>query len=390
LSEDEKMSCGGTRATVVALALAAGVLLGGVATLARAPDASAQEDAVARALFDSGKQALGKRRYEEAVRFFQKTLEESGDLIEAAYWEAQSYEKLKRSSAALAAYRRFTAIYREKTALGDVSKGETALVAKAEKRIEKLAAGERALLTLQKAFVAKLLTFAVANEADDPAVAREALEHVLAIDPEHPDARRRWSDLGGGDDENGEAAPTPKAPPGPFVRLKKGPWHDLIARKSLGTKVAVYDGETMLIDTKGGKILRPTERIKTGERYVVDIDFRVVKEHVRTWLVGIVVGWEGAEFYSAFTQRGQVVLNRGDAEQGPLEDIDSHPMKALEPARWHRLSVRVEGRAMVVWFDGDVVCRTEVEDPEALQGEIGIFQQRCKVEYRLVKSAELE
>ena len=146
----------------------------------------------------------------------------------------------------------------------------------------------------------------------------------------------------------------------------------------------------MFVDSKGGKILSPTERIKTGERYVVDLDFRVLAEHERSWLVGIVVGWEGEEFYSAFVQRGQVVLNRGHAKQGPLEDVEQFPMKPIDPKRWHRLSVRVEGRAMVVWFDGDVVCRTEVQDPVELQGEIGLFHQRCKAEYRLFQAAELE
>ncbi len=380
----------GVRAIAVTTALAVGVLLGGVAVLVRAPNALAADDAVARSLFDSGKDALAKRRYDEAVRFFRKALEEPGDVIEAAYWEAQAYEKLKRSSAALAAYRRFVALHDEKRSFTDVTTGETALLAKAQKRVEKLAVGERALAALQDAFVAKLITFAVTHETDDPAVARDALECALAIDPEHPDARQRFVDLGGSDADGGGVAPATKAPPGPFERLKKKPWHDFIARKSLGTNTATYTGASMFIDSKGGSIMRPTERVKTGERYVIDLDFRVLKQHARSWLVGVVVGWNGAEFYSAFAQRGQIVLNRGHADKGPIENIDVHPMKPIDPGRWHRLSVRVEGRAMVVWFDGDVVCRTEVADVAAVQGEIGLFQQRCKVEYRLVKSAELE
>jgi tetratricopeptide (TPR) repeat protein len=370
------------------------LLAGGGAVVSSLPASApllAEEDPVARALFDSGKQSLSKRRYAEAVRFFRKALDESSDLIVAAYWEAQAHEKLKSTSAALAAYRRYVSLYLEKKALDEVSKSETALHGKAGGRIEKLAAGERALADLQSAFVTKLIAFADNHEADDPGVARDALKAVLSIDPGHPDARSRWEDLGGGDDEgDGGVAPATKAPPGPFERLRKGPWHDLIANKSLGTNLPKYEGGSMIVDAKGGKILRPTERIKTGERFVVDMDFRVLQEHESSWLVGIVVGWEGEEFYSAFTQRGQVVLNRGHAKQGPLEDIEQHPMKPIDPKRWHRLSVRVEGRAMVVWFDGDVVCRTEVDDPKALQGEICLFHQRCKAEYRLLQSAELE
>jgi tetratricopeptide (TPR) repeat protein len=353
------------------------------------PLAFAQDTAVAKSLFDSGKQALSKKRYDEAVRFFRKALDESDDLIEAAYWEAQAHEKLKRSSAALAAYRNYLVLYEEKQALSEVSKAETALVAKSEKRVDKLAAGERALDALQQTFVDELMKFAVAHEEDDPSVARDALTGILTIDPEHPDARRRWEALDGGGDDT-SVGPAPKAPPGPFARLKKKPWHDLIERKSLGTKTATYQGDSMFVDLEGGSVMRPTERIRTGDRYLVEIDFRVLKEHQRTWLVGIVVGWAGEDFYTAFAQRSQVVLNRGNANSGQQEDVESHPMKPIDPARWHRLSVRIEGRAMVVWFDGDVVCRTEVEDAKSLQGEIGLFTQRCKVEYRLVRSAEME
>ena len=379
------------RVTALLLAVLAGGFAGVVTMSVPPSPLLAEEDPVAQALFESGKDALTKRRYEDAVRFFRKALDESSDLIEAAYWEAQVHEKRKITSAALAAYRRYVSLYLEKKALGEVTKSETSLHGKAEDRIEKLAAGERALADLQSAFVTKLIAFAQNHAADDPAVAREALKTVLSIDPEHADARSRWTDLGGGD-AKGDAgvAPATKPPPGPFERLKKGPWHDLIANKSLGTKVPEYDGGTMTVDSTTGKILQPTERIKTGERFVVDMDFRVLQEHESSWLVGIVVGWEGEEFYSAFTQRGQVVLNRGHAKQGPLEDIEAHPMKPIDPKRWHRLSVRVEGRAMVVWFDGDVVCRTEVDDPKALQGEICLFHQRCKAEYRLLQAAELE
>ena len=51
-------------------------------------------------------------------------------------------------------------------------------------------------MALQDPFVETLITFAVTHETDDPAVARDALERALAIEPEHPDARRRTHRLG--------------------------------------------------------------------------------------------------------------------------------------------------------------------------------------------------
>ena len=355
-------------ASTIRAAFVAAVLVTGVTAVAvhDAPPVIAEEDAVARSLFDSGKAALSKKKYDEAIRFFQKALDESDLLIEASYWEAQAHEKLKQSSAALTAYRRFLSGYTEKQALAEVTKTETALEAKAKKRVEKLAAGERALDALQKTFVDKLMLFAVANENDDPGVARDALRHILSIDPDHADARDKWTALGGKDDEGGVAEAGPP-PPGPFARLKTKPWHDLIARKSLGTKNSVYRDGTMFVDTKGGKVMTPVERIRTGSRYVVDLDFRVLEEHETTWLTGVVVGWEGEEFYGAFTQRGQVVINRGDARTGPQEDVDFHPMKPIDPKRWHRLSLRVEGNTLVVWFDGEVVCHRD------LGGDVGLL-----------------
>ena len=46
-------------------------------------------------------------------------------------------------------------------------------------------------MALQDAFVETRITFAVTHETEDRAVARDALERALAIETEHPDARRR-------------------------------------------------------------------------------------------------------------------------------------------------------------------------------------------------------
>ncbi len=120
---------------LVVATLAVGVCAGALVALRLPPAVHAAEDAVARSLLDSGKAALGKRRYDDAVRFFRKALDDSSELIEAAYWEAQAHEKCKRTSQALAAYRRYVALFREKKALDEVSKGETSLAGKAQGRI---------------------------------------------------------------------------------------------------------------------------------------------------------------------------------------------------------------------------------------------------------------
>ncbi len=192
---------------------------------------------------------------------------------------------------------------------------------------------------LQQAFVTKLMAFADNHADDDPAVARDALERVLVIDPEHPDARRRFGEFGGGDDTGrdggGAGAPVPKAPPGPFERLRKGPWHDLLARKSLGTKSATYGpGGSMFVDAAGGSIMTPTERIKTGERFVVEIDFRVLEEHQRSWLLR-----ELPHDVSPAAREAQVVgarvageVPRLVARSGRGEDLGVAPDR-LRPAR---------------------------------------------------------
>jgi tetratricopeptide (TPR) repeat protein len=349
--------------------------------------ALAGDDAVAKALFDSGKDAFAKRRYEDAVALFRRALAESGERLEAAYWQAQAHEKLGQTKDALAAYREFLALHKGATSLGQADKAHAALARKAEQAVEKLGAAERELDALNSGAVAKLLDFARARREVHPALARDALRRVLVLDPEHPEAAQLLSELGG---PGSAEAPVGTPPPGPFERLAKGPWQDCIADRTFGTKSATYAGGLMTVDTKSGSILVPVERLRTGERFVAEADFRVTEAHETSWLVGFAVGWGKPEFYSTFAQRGQVVINRGHAQRGPVEDVDTHPMKPLDPRRWHRLGVRVEGRAMVVWFNGEVVVRTEVSDAQALQGDLALFVQRCKAEFRLLRVAPLE
>jgi len=248
-----------------------------------------------------------------------------------------------------------------------------------------LGEASRALDRLNSAFAKKLVQLAKEHQAADAALAREALTQALRADPDSIDAADLLGQLGaetGGDDDAIAA--------GPLDSLRTGEWHDFIERKTMGTNLPSYAGGRMTIDVEGGKVFQPTERVRLADGYVYEMDFRVVTEHSRGWLAGLVVGWSGRDFYSAFYQQGQVVLNLGHAKRGPQRDIDEHPLPAQKLGVWHRLGVRVKGSTLQVWFDGKLVITEKVDDATMLQGDVCVFQQRCETEYRLLHAAVAE
>ncbi len=371
-------------AVAVLLCIAAALVAGpyAVRTTARAGDA---DTAVARSLVDSGRDAFAKKRYDEALALFEKALAERPDYGDAAYWQGQTFEKIGRPSDALAAYRVFLEIH---AARSEPSREDAALAAKVEKLVEKLAAAERELDALNARFVERVLAFAEARVETDPRLAREAVDTALRVAPESEAALALRDTLGGGADEGGEAGlGTP--PAGPFARFALEPWHDLIAKKSMGTSFARYEDGAMLVDTQGGSVSKCVDRIRTGPRFVYEADFRVLEVHADTWLVGLAFAHDGQHFYAAFTQAPQAVLTRNDLGGG-LQELDHHPMKPLALNRWHRLALRVDGAKLSVWLDGEVVLNVTVDDPNDLQGELGIFQQRCKAQYRLLRAAVMK
>ncbi len=364
-------------AAVVALAL----------SFAAAPVA-AGDRTVALALIDQGKKALAKKSWTDAATLFRKAMQEAPELVEAEFLRAQALEKGGSRQEAVAAYRSFLELLEHKS---DATKDELALKPQAEKRITALAAGELEIQKLDDPFCAQLLAFAKKYKDKDKAMAVEALRLLLLTKPDHAEAAEMYSALGGpaldGGDKPADSKP---AADSPFGKLKIATWHDLIADQSLNASSIQYADPGIVVDMKGGSLVKVGNSPDLGTKYVIDVEYRVVQEYERGWFAGALFGLAGDDMYTAFAQKSQAVVNHGNWKTGPGSDVISEAMKPVELGTWHRLGVKVDGLSIELWLDGKKVGSAGASGRTDLSGTIGLAQQRCKAEYRTFRAASYE
>lgn len=382
---------GRRRSCAFVACLAAAFAFGLAASVApvRAEDPDA---AVAAALLKSGKAAVQKKSWDEALTLFDRALRETPDLIEAEFQRGVALERKGDRTAAVAAYRRFLDRLKEKAGAGSATPEETALGPQAEKRVAFLAQGEQELAKLEDQFASQLLAFAKKHREKDRAIADRALRTLLDVRPDHAEARSLLGDAGAGDEDGGAASrPAPAAPDtGPFAKLRVAQWDDFIATRRLTAAAIVYEEPGFVIDTETGKVITPSAAMDYGLKYAYECEFRVTEEKERGWLVGLVFAEKEDDLRTAFVQRGQVVLSRGKLSSGPSGDEGAEPLKNLDLAAWHRLGVRVDGSRYEVWFDGKKVLQGTDSVRVSLDGDLGLFQQRCRVEWRLLRAGRVE
>lgn len=346
------------------------------------PAARAGDATVARTLFDSAKKAFNGRRYDEAVILYRKAFDEDPTLIEAVYWIGLSQDRRKDDAAALAAYREFLNLC---DAAGSGLDGEPKkLRATAEKRVDALAVGEKEFRKLEDRAVADLLDFANAHFVRDPAIAREAVERILAWRPDDGTAQALFEKLGGAPRNRpaaGDAGAT-----GPFATVKV--WRDLLADHAIKTDAITYEGDVMVLDTKGGSKITPSRPIPLGGVYCYEVDLRIAEAYEGAWLTGLTFGETKSGFYSAFLQKAQVVLIDAAEGRGNRE-LAVKPLPLIETGSWHRLGVVVRGTSVEVWLDGKAVIDERIKDREDLKGDIGVFQQGCRTERRVFRAGDL-
>jgi len=350
---------------------------------------------VAAALVEQGKKALAKKSWTDAVTLFKKALQESPELIEAEYLRAQALEKGGGSKAeAVAAYRSFLEMLEHTP---DAAKDVQALKPQAEKRILALAAGESEIQKLDDAFATQLLQFAKKYQSKDKAIAIEAMRLLLATKPDHAEAAELYKSLDGPPLEGAAGAPAAKAAAGaavdtPFGKLKIKTWHDFIADRAFDAPdVVKYEGEGLVVDLKGGKLVKVTNAPDLGKRYVIDVEFRVIEEKERGWFVGALFGLNAdSDMFTAFAQKTTTVVNHGNWKTGPGPDMLSEPMKGGDPGAWRRLGVKVDGATVELWLDGKRAGSAKATDRTDLAGDVGLAQQRCKAEYRVFRAGDYE
>lgn len=367
-------------------------LAGLAVTAAVAPDAAADAK-VAETLFKSGKQAYSKGDYAGAITFMQKALEEDTTMIEAWWWCAAAQEKLGDKGAALTNYREFLVSVAVKPA---PTKEELRLKGLAEKSVESLAAGEKEFKKLEDGFVGDLMQFAKDNFVRDPGVALKALAHVLAVRPDHSEALKLREKLGGGaadgssDANSGTAADKGSAgtASGPFRDVKS--WTNFIEAQTIKSSVITYDGRVMIVETKGGSLIRNDSPLDFGTSYAYEMDFRVMTTFERGWLTGLAFAYDqDAKFWSAHVMAGRVELAymRSPSAHDIVGEFDMPP---LEMESWHRFGIIVNGPAVDLWLDGKKIISARHPDGKDLAGEIGIFHQRCRTERRVYRAGKVD
>ncbi len=348
-----------------------------VATALCAALASASDPELAKFLVKQGRTALEKGQADDAIAKFVRAREEDPDTIEASWWIGQASEKKADGAAAIDAYRRYLEDYDVKRAAGRTTAEEAALAKKAQARLNALATGESEFRLLEDRYVGQLLAFAQGRAAKDPAIAERAVRLALDVAPDSPDARKALDSLA-------KKAPSPpEATTFPGIRT----WADLIATRAYPDSNRLYPDEGgLVVDLEGakGSIGWTQDVVEPAERFVLEMDVRIVEEKQSGWLVGFAFGRQGDDTFAGILQKASVTLTHL-LETGEHEDLAEAVVGPIEPATWHRFAVDVEGTKARLWLDGKKVLEHALPGRERIEGGTGHWQQRCKAEYRVMR-----
>lgn len=387
-----KRSRAGAWASVLALSLVVGTGPAWPPSVGVSVARADGDATIARALLESGIGKLKDREYTAAVTLLDQALDESEEVFEAAYHKGVALERLERSREALSAYRWFVRTCTEHEEDGEVERDVLQLKKRAERKIDQLAAGELELDKLGRELVDDLLAFARKHDRKDPAIAARALRHVLAVEPGNEDAAELLEKLGFEADADDEPAAESDAGggSGPFSKLPVEEWIDFIGLRSFPTGGTEYGDGTVTRDSESGKIVHFSAAKSNVERYVLELEWRIHEVHERGWASGWVVGEDDARFIGIFAQNSSVDFVFTNKKTGARADLGGQPMAPLDMDAWHRLDVLVDGAKVEVHLDGERMIEEELATHAPLTGQIGVFHQRSRVEFRVARMGVLK
>lgn len=345
--------------------------------------AATGDEEVAKFLFGQAKRAFAVRKYDEAVTKLQRVQVEDPELLEATFLLGQVFEKMKDPGKALGAYRQFRDAC---TAQGEALDKKTGrLLKRAAKRIGVLGKGEKEFDKLQDEFGKLLVAFAKRTSDTDADIAREALERGLSVHPTHVAMQEWLRKLGGDAGTGGDSAPGTS----PIRGIEK--WDDLLARRAIPAGSSTdYEDKILTFDNEGGTVYWTGDGTSTPETLVYEIEFRFVKEYAPGHLLGLVFAKNdalsrdtGSEWIMAFAQKSLVKVVHASGKKN-IEIADA-ATKPFHTGKWHTLTVAVEGRKVRVLLNGKQIVNSSIPGRKSLEGEIGIFHQRCVAEVRALR-----
>jgi hypothetical protein len=370
------------RRRLLSAAIAVLLLLGG--------PAHGEDPELARFLLEGGKKALEKKQYGDAIVKLARARVEDPGLVEVGYWIALAHDRMGATADAVREYRAFCEAYRSALVERTLDKGTEVLAKKAEARLAALAAGGTELTRLNASFVASMLDFAKTQYLRDPTLARRATEAVLAVAPGHEEAlrllERLRADLGGKPDP---ATPpranvpdaAPVRPGSEFADIKR--WKDLLETRGFGVYDGwLYDKKGLTIDrAQGGAFYWPIQAIRTGSRYVLEMEVRLTRVDNPRWGVGFGFAKDRqADHLGLFFSRSEVVSLQFQVGR-PTAFAKPANIEPVEIDAWHRFAVDVDGVRVKAWFDDRVVLDATIPDGKSFAGEVGFYHQgnRCEV-----------
>ncbi len=347
---------------------------------AAGPRASSFADpAVAQILIEQGKKAISSGDLDTAVQRLTRATEEDPAALEATFLLGTIHERRKDLAKALAAFRTFRDAATEQRRTDALDKRMLPFLKKAEERIAVLGKGEAELDALQAAFARKVLETARRAQRDDPDLAKYAVSRLLAAIPGHPEARKLEDELGG--------STTTDRDPAPIPGIHR--WTDLLATKAIEptARVSYADG-MMALEQTGGSVFWTSSGLRAEEPAAFEIEFRCTQELAAGWVVGLSFGRGSAadghddEFVSVFAQASRV--SAVQATDGRQVDLGTTVVPPLGD-RWHRLGVGLEQGKVRVFLDGKKLSSTSVPGRDRLDGEVGVFHQRCHADVRVLR-----
>lgn len=343
------------------------------------PSTSADEDAF-RSLMKLGRAALEKGKADEAATKFRSATSEDKDAPDAWAWLGQALEKMGDKSGAIAAYRTAMSTMNERQRAGAASVELRDTVKRAIVRLETLAPGEIDLRRIQEVHVAELLAIARTAGEKDPATAKRCLEATLAISPADPAVRTLAETLGVA--ARGSAVPEgAKAPDGKIAQ-----WDDLIARKALESPRATYDESVVTYEIRDkGEVVWANPSPEVAQRFALDVELRVLDRTANNAHAGWSFSRSGEHFFAVFLTATEVVL--AECADGKTDYL-AH-VSAAEPKgkpTWRHVTVQVDGpKRITVSVDGKSLIVHKMTTDLEPGGQIGVWTQSCKVEYRKLR-----
>ena len=346
--------------------------------------APAADDELVGFLVKEGCAALDKGKTDDAIAKFRKATNEDRDAPQAWAWLGQALEKKGDKPAAIDAYRGIGPAVAARRRAGGMTPDVQDAVKRAVARLEALAPGEVELRRVQEGYLADLLALARATLEKDPATAKRALAVALGIAPDDAAVRELAEKLGV--QARVPAAAAAPRPDGGKPEAGIAHWDDWIARKAIESSHATYDASTLQYEVRDeGEIAWAEPQSETGDRFVLDMEMRVLDRTAVTSHAGWAFFEKGDRFVAAFLKQDEVVLFQtvGD-EKKDLGRADV--AEAKDKSAWRRLTVSiVDKRHVTVAVDGKTLITHDL--PEAFDGEgrTGIWTQRAKVEYRRLR-----